>query len=884
MNWLRRLLHKSRAEGELDKELRFHFEQQVADGVAAGMSPEEARRRAQQEFGGLERVKEEVRDARWETYLYNFLQDFRYALRIFRKDRRFAFIAILTLALGIGTTTSIFSIVDGALLEPFPYKNISRVVNFHVHFLGGAEENDRYFFPATELLAFRQQNLVFDDMFGIAGMQVLYPGRDGAERVVGSWITPNAFEILGVPPLLGRPITSEDGKPNSPPIFVMSYSMWTREFHSDPAILGKPLTLNGEPRTLVAVMPPRFRFGDCAPWIPVTLENAASGQNVWERGPFFWSFGLLKTGLSEKAAAADLDAAARRVAKAFPGGYLREFAVIAQSYPEVAIGDVRNLLLALMASVGMLLLISCSNVANLLLSRSTSRAREIAIRASIGASHGRIFRQILVESFVLAAAGCLLGCWFSYFGLNALVAAIPRGTIPEEAVVRFSPLALLFAITVTLLVTLLCGVAPALHLLHSNVDLQISGGAKGSGCDLRHGSLRSGLVIAEVALSLALLTGSGLMMRTLFALKNVRLGIDPTNTLYLQVHHANNYASPQQKWLFLRAAIDRVQALPGVRSVGLAVSVPPYSTGLTDVLLPGRAKPEGSYAESELCSENYFRTLGISLLRGQEFSQRDIDSARRVVVVNQAFVRSFIGREEPLGKKLRFPAWETNYTDWPRDADFEIIGVVADVKNKGLREIEMAEIYLPFTITATGLADDRVLLVKTATEPHGMLPHLRATIHELDRNVDVTDSGTLEEFLWDDSYAQPRFGLITISVFAGVGLLLVLLGIFSVMTYTVSLRTHEIGIRMALGAQRWEVSRMVLRNGLSLVGVGTVVGILSSVVLSRLFTSQIWGVSATDPWTFVAVVVLIQVVGLTACLLPAHRATRVDPMMALRDE
>ncbi len=819
-----------------------------------------------------------------EIRMENLLRDFRYAFRNLRKDRRFAFIAILTLALGIGAATTIFSVVDGVLLEPFPYKNVDRLATFHIHFTGNSDENDRFFFGAPEFLDLKEQSNVFQDIIGLAGANILYSGREGTRRFAGGLLTSNAFEILGIKPLLGRPITLDDGRPGAPPVFVMSYPLWVREFNRDPNILGTTLTLNGEAKTLVAVMPPRFRFGqNCEIWIPVTLEKTAPPGFSAERGPWFWPVGVLKPGASVSSVAADLDVVTRRLAKVYPGGYLKQFSVKAETFADSYVGDVKGLLFILMAAVAMLLLIACSNVANLLLSRSTVREKEMAIRASIGASRSQIVRQLLVESFVLAFTGCILGCSFAYVGLKVVVAAIPSGTVPAESVITLSPMAMWFALESTFLTTLLCGMAPAIHAARDDLYSRLTGSGKGMSGHFRHGKLRACLVIAEVALSLMLLIASGLMMRTMFALERLQLGFDPANVLFAQLHHPKNYVSPEQKRLFFRNVLDRVSAIPGVQSATESITVPPYATGLTDVVVPGRDRDESSYALSELCSENYLQTLRIPLLRGRFLSKRDVDSVQQVVVINQTFARTFLGTEDPIGQKVRFPSWEVNYSDWPHGY-LEIIGIVADIKNKGLRDPTMSQVYLPYTISATGLADDRIIMVKTAGSPDAKLLSIQRVIHELDGDVAVTDTGTIEKSLREDYYAGPRFGLITVSAFGGSGLILVLIGIFSVMAYTVSLRNHEIGVRMALGASPSAVHRMVLKNGLTLIVAGTIIGLITSLALTRFLTSQIWGVSATDPWTFAAVIAVVTGTGLAACFSPARRATRVDPLVALRYE
>jgi putative ABC transport system permease protein len=811
--------------------------------------------------------------------------DVRYGLRTFAKSSGFTSVAIISLALGIAAATVIFSIVDSVLLKPFPYKNVDRLATFHIHFTGNSDENDRFYFAAPEFLDFKQQNSVFEDMIGLAGANVLYSGKEGTRRFAGGMVTSNAFEILGIKPLLGRPITVDDGNVGSPPVFAMSYPLWVREFNRDPQILGATLDLNGEPRTLVAIMPPRFRFGEyCEIWIPVTLRKTASPTLSVEQGPWFWPLGVLKPGMNVHSVVSDFDVIARRLAKVYPGGYLRQFNVAAESFTDDSVGDARRLLFILMAAVAMLLLIACSNVANLLLSRSAIRGKEMGIRASIGATRARLIRQLLVESFILAAGGCVLGCSFAYFGLKAVVAIIPAGTVPSEVEITLNPAALSFALASTFLTTLLCGLAPAIHIARGPLYVRLTGSGKGNGGDLRHGKLRAWLVISEVAFSLILLIASGLMIRTLFALEGVQLGFDPANVMFAQLHHPRNYVSPAQKRVFLREVLDRVKTIPGVRFATEAITVPPYTTGLTDVIVLGREKPESSYAMSELISEDYFYALGIPLLRGRLFSRSESDSAQHMVVINQKFARSFFGGEDPIGHKIKFPSWETNYSDWPRSAYFEVIGVVADIKNKGLREPTMSQIYLPYTVTATGLADDRTIMVKTVGSPESVLLSIDKAIHELDGSVAVTDTGTIEKSLRGDYYAEPRFALTTVGAFGALGFVLVIVGIFSVMAYTVSLRTREFGIRMALGAQSGDVLRMVLKSGLALILAGTIIGSMISLALTRFLTNEIWGVSATDPWTFATVVMILGGTGLVACFLPARRASRVEPLIALRYE
>src|SRR6267154_381615 len=527
MRWLRRLFQKSRANDDLDRELQFHLEQQIADHVAARLSLEEARRRANLEFGGLDLVKEEVRDTRWETHLESLLRDFRYGLRTLCNDHRFSLIAIFALALGIGASTVVFSVVYNVFFQALPYKDSDRSVVFEVRNtadVGGSQ--GRAYFSPDEFRAFREQNHVFEDMIahGVVGRLFYDDGKSTRVLPSGAAVSTNTFDYLAVPPLLGRTITEEDGRTAAPPVFVMNYRLWQREFAGDPRILGKSFILHGTPMTLVGIRPARFNPFGASLWMPMRADKA-EGLLI----------GRLKPGVSVQAAGAELDAIAHRLQKANPRGTFPEnFTIVSQTLLDSLIGGFKKTLYALLAAVFLLLLIACSNVANLLLARATSREREIAMRVTLGATRGRLIRQLLVESFVLAAAASAVGCGLAYFGLNAVVALIPAGTLPEETVIRMNAPVLLLTLGTTFLSTILCGLAPALHVIRGNVQPRLTG-SKGIGRRFRHGKLRAVLVVAEVALSIVLLSGAGLLMRSFLILTRVDLGFDPKNVLYFEL-------------------------------------------------------------------------------------------------------------------------------------------------------------------------------------------------------------------------------------------------------------------------------------------------------------------------------------------------------------
>src|SRR5882762_9449448 len=566
MGWLRRLFHKRLVEKRMDAELRFHLEQRVRDYVASGMNREEALRRANLAFGGLEQIKQDCREARTENRVEDFLRDFQYAMRGLAKDRRFALIAVFTLALGIGATTVMFSVIYNVVFDPVPYRDFQRFIVFEMRDLtstGDKGTRDHYTIP--EFLAIREQNHVLEDIVGNYQLDVLYADGKGTRRFLGGYATTNGFDFLGVPPILGRVFSPEDGRPDAPLVFMMNYRLWQTEFNGDPKILGKTFFLNGKPRTLVGIMPQRFNGYGSSLWLPLGLHPGADGTSFPVRDPnVIWALARLKRGVSLQAAANDLDAIMHRLAQANPGElYPQRFGVLTRTLLDFVVGDFKSTLYALLAAVFLLLLIACSNVGNLLLARATVREREIAVRASLGASRGRLIRQLLVESLALAGAACVAGCLFAYFGLKGLVAIIARGPIPQETVIGLNWVVLLFALAIAVLTTLICGLAPALHAARGNLQLSMTGSGKGTGGGFRHGRLRSALVIAEVALSIMLLTGAGLMMRSFFILTHVDLGFNSEHMLYAQVAPAadDRYDTAAKKKLFFEQVLQRVKEI-----------------------------------------------------------------------------------------------------------------------------------------------------------------------------------------------------------------------------------------------------------------------------------------------------------------------------------
>jgi putative ABC transport system permease protein len=908
VHWLRRPFRKEQSEKQLDAELRFHMERQISDYIAAGMSLEEARRRARLDFGGLESIKQQTRESRRGNALESLFQDLRYAIRNLRKDRRFAFVAIFALALGIGASTIVFSIFYNLFFNAFAAKDANLLVVpviQNTENTGKADSSvESLSLHLADLGVIREQNQVFENIVGyIPGAFVL--ANDGSQmyQFNGTRVTSDAFDFYGVPPLLGRGITPEDGKPGAPPVFVMSYRTWKGVFHEDPKILGKVLTIDGEPRTLVGVMPQRFQaYGLQAEiWVPLTRSQDTPRADEESKATVL---ARLKPGLTLATASADLDLIVKRLALLHPDDFPKHFKARIQSATDSLLGpqggattfhsDMKHLLYDLLAAVAMLLLIACSNVANLLLARATVREKEMAVRSALGATRGRLVRQLLAESSVLAMAACVVGCLFAWIGVRFVPAILPRtgdiyggGHLGAETELGLNAPVLFFALALTMLTTLICGLAPALRVARTDIQPQLAGSGKGVNGGARHGKLRAALVVAEVALAIVLLIGTGLMMRSFFLLTHVNLGFNPKNVLFvvfapplshnkISVTPHEKFASPQGLAMLSDVA-ERLKALPGVAHVAIEDAMPGYSPSAGyKVSVPGATHTEevGLFA----CDENLVPTLELSMIQGRWLSEREVRTAQYVGVISQRLARDFFGDANPIGQQLQVKAFKGSSLT-PQDVLFQIIGVVKDVISAGPQRPTLPLIFLPYTVRG-----GFVFLLKTTVEPASLAHAVQEQVWAVDRNEIILLTTPLEDFLQRFTYATPEFGLLIASPLASISLLLVIVGVFSVMAYTVSLQTHEIGVRMALGAQQGNILNMVLARGARLLAAGILLGLFASYSLTRFLASQIWGVSTRDPWTFSAVAGLVVPVGLAACFLPARRATRVDPLVALRYE
>jgi putative ABC transport system permease protein len=879
LKYIMRKLNRKQAEQEAEEEIQTHLELETRDKIEAGLSPEESRYAAQRAFGSAALAKEDSR-AVWGLRTLEILwQDLRYGARTLLKQPGFALLAVLTLALGIGSTTTIFSAVQNILLDPFPYKDAHRIVTIRIL---EPSISSRRGPKMQEFLDYQEQNHVFEDVAGGMGGNVLYDSGDGVEVFFCSYVTSNAFSFLGVDAHLGRGATQDDARPGAPPVFVMSHQLWVKRFNLDPTILGKTFNLNGTLTTLVGIMPPRFNFFGADVWIVRAMERGdpRANRNNW----FFMA--KLKPGVTIQQAQADIEVIARRRAQVYPDEYPQNFNVLIVGWLDDLIGQFRKMLYTIAAAVGLLLLIACGNVANMLLARATAREKEMAIRSAMGGSRMRLVGQLLTESLLLALGGAVVGCLLSYAGLKGLALLIPDINIPSEVRMQLNLPALLFSLGTAVCSAVVFGLAPALQTVRKDLVELMKDGGKGAGGGIRRGRLRNALVVVEVALSLVLLSGAGLLMHSFVKLQQMDLGFNPEKVLFaFAAFPRGQYTTAAEKQQFFEQLLPRLSALPGVVAATETTTIPPYGSGLNSVIdVVGKTGAEKLRANFQLCSEGYFPTLQLRTIFGRTLSEIEVNSARKVAVVNQTFVNRFLGNENPIGRMVKINMLESMPESPVKDPVFEIIGVISDAKNQGLQNPPMPELFVPYTITG---AFNRGIMVRTTAPPLTLLDEVRREFWAVDRNVAISErsSGSLEDFIRRLSYAEPRFSMVLMSVFASVGLALVALGVFSVIAYTVALQTHEIGIRMALGAGRADIVWMVLRRGLRLVGLGMVFGLLASSAVTRVIANQaFWYVSPRDPLTLGAAVAVVALAGLAACYFPARRATKVDPLVALRVE
>jgi putative ABC transport system permease protein len=882
---VRALLRRGKVESELDDELRFHLERQVEKYVQSGLSREEAQRRARMEFGGYEQVKEEYRDARGVSPIETLTHDIGYGLRALRSNPGFSVVAILTLALGIGANTAIFSVIDSVLLRPLPYADPASLVMLWEN--NSQNPNPHNTVSPPDFLDWGNRSFVFSGMAGLFDQRANLTGNGAPQEVVLQDVTANFFSVLGVNPVLGTGFTPENGQPGHDDVLVLSYGFWKERFGGDSSIIGKTITLNGHPLTVVGVAPQSFQWfikdgsltgAKPQMWTPWIIPNAFHDRkNV---GRFMTVVARMKPGVTLQQARVQMNTIAAQIAQEYPDFNGHWGANVVPVREQIS-GDLRPALLILLGAVGLVLLIACANVSSLLLARSAAREREIAIRTAIGASPWRIACQLLTESVLLAVIGGGLGVGLAYWGTNALLAVSPRNLFNMSSVFM-DVRVLVFAAGATLLGGLLFGFLPSYISAHSSISETLKEGGRGSSQGKRRGIARSAFVVMQMCLALVLLAGSGLLIRSFIRLVGVDPGFDASHLLTFKVTlPSSKYKTDRECQVFFQQLLSRLSRLPGVRSATMN-SFPPFSglgaaTGVHILSQPARSLMDLPDAEVRVVGPDYFHTLEIPLRAGRTFNEQELAEARHVVIVNQVFVDKYMSGFNPVGQKavIFMKSLEES-----QNTPSEIIGVVGDVRQMGLDTPGEPTVYWPHPeLVYSGMT----ILVRTSNDPLALVSAARNELQQMDPEQPMAAVATMEQLL-GDSLARSRFTMLVLAVFAAIAVLLASVGIYGVIAYGVAQRTQEFGIRIALGAGRRDVLRLVLGQGARLALLGIGLGAIFALMLTKSLATLLYGISPTDPLTFVGVAFLLGFDALAACYVPAQRATRVDPIETLRYE
>jgi predicted permease len=876
---------------DVDDELRFHIESRVQEYVAQGLTPEAARAEAVRRFGNVAAVQqscaeidrlaeqERKRGDMWDA----LKQDLHYAARALGRSPGFTAIAVLTLALGIGANTAIFSVVNGVLLRPLPYPEPDRLVRIYTAFRGSG--TSRYSMSQPEFMDYKSLTHVFENAAAYTGASLTLTGACGGsgtcepERVRGIAATRDVFRVLGVAPIRGRAFEGQEGRAGLEPVVVLTYDFWQNRFGGDASLLGRTLSLNGVGRRVIGILPPDVTLARAQAFIPIYINPDSMAGRATN---YLSGVARLGPNVTVEQAQRELNALTRATVARYPNVYPASmgYGATVISMRDAIVGDVRPALLILLGAVSLVLLIACANVANLLLARGEARQREVAVRVALGADRGRIVRQLLTESTVLAVAGGAGGVLLAWLGMKSLLAVNPEA-IPRLELVRIDPTVGIATLVLAIVTGLVFGLAPALQLARPDLQSSLKEGTRGGSVGRGQQRLGRALVAAEVALAAVVVIGAALLVRSFWLLRTVDPGFDPSHVLAVDLALPTARYDTTATTAFYQRLVERMGALPGVTVAAAASDLPPVSGGSNwDVEILGSKRAPGSAAPSpnvRIVTRDFFRALSIPLARGRLFGPSDGAGSAPVAVINEAARRAIWPNADPVGQQIRFA---------PDEPWLTIVGVTRDVRSMGLSEPVTPEVYLLHEqLPAIAASTERAMYVvlRTAGDPLSLASAARATVRELDPLLAITGIRSMTEMV-DLSVAGPRFTMLLLGVFGGVALTLAAVGIYGIMSHAVKRRTREIGIRVALGARPADVLRLVVGQGMTLAGVGLAIGVAVALAATRLMTQMLYGISATDPVTFVGIVVLLAAVAFVASWVPARRAVSTDPTTALRVE